>query len=128
VNQPPEPDNATTAPRAGRTESDLRAAHRYGGGTVTLARLARAGASSSRFAWLHDISETGLGLDVLLPLSSGTDIVFEMRGSCEGERIRLHARVVHATRAGEFCRLGCRLTEPLPPALLSSILRKARAS
>src|SRR5262245_36092467 len=70
-------------------------------GTITLTRVSVAGAERTHFAWVHDISEDGIGLDVLGPLAVGTDLIFEMKcGGEEERRVRLYAHVVHATPSG----------------------------
>jgi len=97
-------------------------------GTITLTRLALAAVDEvSYFAWVHDISEDGIGLDVLAALGTGVDIVFEL-GSGANEKMRLHAQVIHATPVGSFYRLGCKFTLPLRPSVLAAIVQKMRSS
>jgi hypothetical protein len=108
---------------------DHRSRPRHLSGTITLTRLSLAAAEDlSYFAWVHDISQEGIGLDLLGPLSAGVNIVFELKGSADQEKIRLKAQVVHATAVGSFYRLGCRFTLPLRPSVLAAIVQRMRAS
>lgn len=126
------PDNATQgdASTAGPTPADdleQRARGRHLCGTITLAKLSLpAAAEATYFAWVHDISESGIGLDLLGRVAAGVEIVFELKGSGDSEKIRLHAQVIHATPVGSFYRLGCRFTSPLRPSVLAAIMRKVR--
>jgi hypothetical protein len=118
---------ADPTPALDGDERDNRSRPRHACGTITLTRLSLAAIDdASCFAWVHDISENGIGLDVLGRLGAGVDLVFELKGSGENEKIRLHARVIHATRSGKFFRLGCKFTRPLRPAVLETIVRKMR--
>ena len=126
----PDPTHATAdytslGDTAAAAESEQRSRPRHTCGTVTLTRLSvSAAADLTYFAWVHDISDSGIGLDVLGKLGAGVEIVFELKGSGDNEKIRLHAQVVHATPVGAFYRLGCRFTTPLRPAVLATITRK----
>src|SRR5260370_31196211 len=118
---------ADPAPARDGDELDNRSEPRHLGGTITLTRLSLAAVDdASYFAWVHDISETGIGLDVLGRLRAGVNIVFELKGSRENEKIRLHAQVIYATPVGTLFCLGCRFTRPLRPAVLDTIVRKMR--
>ncbi len=107
---------ADTSTAAAAPMVEQRSRPRHCCGTITLTRLSLAAVERTHFAWVHDISEEGIGLDVLGPLAVGADLVFEMRGSGQdAKKIRLYARVVHATPTGTFYRLGCRFTPPAAP-------------
>jgi hypothetical protein len=113
----------SAAPGQVPAEADQREHPRYGFGTITLTRLCVGATELSYFAWVHDISESGIGLDVVKPLGAGADIIFELK--CTGERkVRVYAQVVHATPAGPFYRLGCKFTRRLRPWVLRAILDK----
>jgi PilZ domain len=105
---------------------DHRNRRRQGCGTITLTRLHLAAVDRTYFAWVHDISEEGVGLEVLAPLGAGVDFAFELKRGEDEQKVRLYARVVHATPAGAFYRLGCRFTRPLRPTLLANILEGVR--
>jgi hypothetical protein len=118
-------------PALSRDADDLeqRSRPRHFCGTITLTRLSLAAVDgASYFGWVHDISDSGIGLDVLGRLGAGVDIVFELKGSGENEKIRLHAQVIHATPVGTYFRLGCKFKRPLRPAVLATILSRMRGS
>jgi hypothetical protein len=114
------------APAPGGPEH--RAQQRHYAGRIFLTRVSLPGTDISYFAWVHDVSETGIGLDLLTPLSPGTDIAFELRGTGTFEKVRVYAQVVHATPVGPFYRLGCRFTLPLRPSVLATIRTRMRSS
>jgi PilZ domain len=127
----PQDSAAAAVPTSSHDGDDRehRAQKRHLGGTITLTRLSLTAVDdASYFAWVHDISETGIGLDVLGRLGAGVNIVFELKGSGENEKIRLRAQVIHATPVGSLFRLGCRFTRPLRPAVLATIVRKMTGS
>ncbi len=106
--------------------ADHRTCPRYGYGTVTLTRVGLARAGAACFAWIHDLCEHGIGLDVLAPLAAGVNIVVELkRGG--GLKLRMRAQVVHATPVGSFFRLGCQFKRALRPGVLASILQQMRS-
>jgi hypothetical protein len=107
--------------------ADQRAHRRHCCGTVTFARLSLPHAQTSLFAWIHDISETGIGLDVLNPLPAGVDLVFELKRE-RRPAIQIHAQVVHATPTSAFYRLGCKLTRSLRRTVLRDVIDLLRAA
>jgi hypothetical protein len=106
--------------------ADQRVHQRRLCGIMIFTRLSLPGINNTAFAWIHDISESGIGLDVLGPLATGVELVFELKREV-GRTIRIYAQVVHATHAGSFCRLGCRLTRPLRPMVLRDVLDLLKA-
>lgn len=114
-------------PASGPPAVEQRSRQRHCCGTITFTRMSLAAAERTHFAWVHDISEDGIGLEVLGPLAAGVHLVFELKRGDDEKRIRLHARVVHATPAGAFYRLGCRFTRPLRPEVLAHILECIRS-
>jgi hypothetical protein len=116
-------DASSTGGATAPSESEQRSRPRQLCGTITLTKLSLpAVADVTYFAWVHDISENGIGLDLLGRLGTGVEIVFELKGSGDNEKIRLHAQVIHATPVGSFYRLGCRFTSPLRPSVLATIV------
>jgi PilZ domain len=109
-------------------QAEQRARPRYACGSVTLARLALSATEATYFAWVHDLSEDGIGLDVLTPLAPGVDIVFNLKNGPEDAPIRLYAQVIHATSVGPFYRVGCRFVRPLQPWMLGKLLQHLRGS
>ena len=104
------PNYGHADPRPGQPM--LKATHRprYCCGTVTLTRVALAAADVAYFAWVHDISESGIGLDVLAPMATGVDLVFELKRGAGNDKLRVNAQVIHATAVGPFYRVGCKFT------------------
>jgi len=62
-----------------KTAADQRKHRRHCCGKVTLTRLSLPATETPMYAWVHDISETGIGLDVLNPLPAGAELVFELK-------------------------------------------------
>jgi hypothetical protein len=121
------PNDASQGDAAATADDlDLRSRPRHLCGTIALTKLSLPAAAVTYFAWVHDISESGIGLDLLSRLGAGAEIVFELKGSTDNEKIRLHAQVVHTTAVGAFYRLGCRFMAPLRPAVLATIMGKMR--
>lgn len=77
--------------------ADHRTCPRYGYGTVTLTRVGLARAGAACFAWIHDLCEHGIGLDVLAPLAAGVNIVVELK---RGGGLKLHMHPGGARDAG----------------------------
>jgi hypothetical protein len=121
-----QPGEYLSVPAEQTPGAEQRAHPRYACGTVTLTRVSLTATDITYFAWVHDISAHGIGLDVLAPLNAGTDIVFDLKRGGEDARIRLYAQVIHATPIGPFFRLGCKLTRPLRPWMLANLLHKTR--
>jgi hypothetical protein len=114
----------TEAPKSSRG-ADQRTQPRYCSGTVTLTRVALSAPEKSYFAWIHDVSEEGVGLDLLSALPVGARLVFELSPGM-GRPIRFRARVMHTTVAGSFYRVGCKLVRPLRPSVMQDLLRRIR--
>jgi hypothetical protein len=111
----------TNEPRPAPAGAEQRTRPGYPCGTITLTRLSLASSSRrSYFAWVHDVSEGGIGLDVLVHLAVGAEIVFELRGA--GANVRLHAKIVHSTPVGSYYRLGCKFTRPVRRDALTALL------
>jgi hypothetical protein len=105
---------------SGAPATEQRARRRHGCGTIRLTRLSLTTAPRTYFAWIHDVSEHGIGLDVVAPVAIGAEFVFTLKFGIRA-KIRLYAQVVHATPIGHFYRLGCRFTLPLRPATLATL-------
>jgi hypothetical protein len=140
----PDPEHTTTPEDTDHsvTDSSAAAAHKNNAdaqeqrsrprqlcGTITLTKMSLpAAADATYFAWVHDISESGIGLDMLGRLGIGVEIALELKGSDDTEKICLHAKVIHATQVGSLYRLGCRFMVPLRPSVLATIMRKMRGA
>ncbi len=74
-------------------------------------------------AWIHNLSETGIGLNVARPLEPGTPLVVRMRGPAREGLVALPGRVVHSTaEADGSWRIGCAFDQRLRPEALAALL------
>ena len=105
--------------------SDRRRASRHGFGGPVLVRLYLPDVNEFTFSWLHDVSTSGVAFDLLRPLEAGQELLFQLR-TAPADRVELEARVVHATHAKGFCRVGCRFAQPMPHDRLRAIVRQLR--
>ena len=106
-------------------EAERRASWRYGCGLAALTRLHLTRTGERFFAWVHDVSLTGIAFDLLSAVEHGQPVEFQLRRS-ETDRLDLRAQVVHTTFADGLCRVGCVFDEPLPQSLFAAILRQLR--
>src|SRR5690349_7463454 len=74
-----------------------RVAQRYRCPLATLGRLSL-GDGSTEEAWAHNLSETGIGLNMTRALDPGTALVIRLKGSSQKLLLTLAAQVVHATQ------------------------------
>jgi hypothetical protein len=73
-------------------------------------------------AALRDISATGAGLVLWLPLQPGTVLLLQLPGPGEGETHTRLARVCSVVpQAGLNYRVGCRFASPLSAAELAAL-------
>jgi hypothetical protein len=73
--------------------------------------------------WIHNLSETGIGLNAGQPLEPGTALVIRLRGPAPDSEVALGARVVHTTpEADGSWRVGCAFTHRLKPEGLAALL------
>jgi hypothetical protein len=99
-----------------------RLAQRYRCPLATLGRLSFADGTAEE-AWAHNISESGIGLNLTHPLEAGTNVLVRLRGSSRNGAVALPARVVHATQEldGSW-RVGCAFESKLQPEVLDALL------
>jgi hypothetical protein len=77
--------------------------------------------AAPRFASLHDLSVSGVGLLVERPVAPGTVLVLEIL-TWRGAALRLVARVVHASPwTADRWLVGCTLHRPLTPRELEGL-------
>jgi hypothetical protein len=73
--------------------------------------------------WIHNLSETGIGLNAGQRLEPGTALVIRLRGPAPGGEVALGARVVHTTaEADGSWRVGCAFTHRLKAESLAALL------
>jgi hypothetical protein len=74
-------------------------------------------------AFVYNLSEGGIGLNMAAPLEAGQEIVIRIRVPGETEPSLLHARVAHATQeVDRSWRIGCEFKTPLDKDMLDKIL------
>ena len=99
----------------------VRGAARYRCALATLGRLHFPETGKSSNVWIHNLSETGIGLNIEHRLEAETPLVVCLKSS-RGS-YRLNARVIHATpQADETWRVGCQLIDKLTPEMLDDLL------
>lgn len=100
-----------------------RQARRFRCGLATLGKVQFPGKDNSADAFVYNLSESGIGLNMSEPLESGKIIIIRIRVSEEPQPYLLNARVVHSTQEVDCTwRVGCEFGEPLGPDLLEKIL------
>jgi hypothetical protein len=74
-------------------------------------------------AWIHNLSEEGIGLNLSRPLDKGTPLTIRLGGLTDKVTLRLPAEVVHATQEldGSW-RVGCQFAAKLPAEALDAML------
>jgi len=100
-----------------------RAAVRYRCTLPTLGYLFFPQTGESVEAWVHNLSETGIGLNLNRPLDPGTPVNIRLTGITDNLSIKVAARVLHATQEidGSW-RIGCEFGEKLTAEMLDSLL------
>jgi hypothetical protein len=110
------------APRDRAPVPDRRAAARYRCPPATPVRLSTAAAGRA-LAWGHDLSRKGVGILAEGPLAAGAGLDVELLG-VRGGRLRLPARVAHATRRLDGTWLvGCTFLRPVSEEELEALFR-----
>jgi hypothetical protein len=71
---------------------------------------------------VHNVSHTGIGLDVPHPLKEGQDITVRVRLQ-NSRTLELPARIIHSTEQVDHSwRIGCAFHEPISNEVLDSLL------
>jgi hypothetical protein len=100
-----------------------RASVRYRCNLATLGKLFFPASSESLESWVHNLSETGVGLNLGRALNVGTDLVIRLRGPSLEKSLQLAARVIHATQEVDGTwRVGCAFETRLSADDLDSLL------
>jgi hypothetical protein len=99
-----------------------RVAQRYRCPLATLGRLSLPDGTQEE-AWAHNLSETGIGLNMSHSLDAGTRLTVRLRGSVPGRALALQALVIHSTQEldGSW-RVGCVFTAKLSQEDLDALL------
>ncbi len=100
-----------------------RGAVRYRCHLATLGRLIFPASGESREAWVHNLSDSGIGLNLTEPLAAGTEVLIRLSGNSRDVTLKLPARVVHATQEVDGSwRVGCTFAGKLSPEVLETLL------
>jgi hypothetical protein len=112
-----------TLPRSNTDKIKRRAAVRYRCNLATLGYLFFPQTGESVEAWVHNLSETGIGLNLSRPLAPGTPVAMRLTSTPDNLSIKIPAQVVHATQEidGSW-RIGCEFGEKLTAEMLDSLL------
>lgn len=100
-----------------------RRSRRFRCGLATLGRIQFPNRSDILDAFVYNLSENGIGLNMTESLNSGQEIVIRIRVANETQPIQLTAHVMHCTQElDRSWRVGCEFTNPLSPELVDKIL------
>jgi hypothetical protein len=113
-----EPNRGADAP------SEQRIAPRHRCSLAALTQINVVGNPRKLFAWIHNISASGVALDMRTPLEAGQEIQCRLKGLAAGEVFETRAHVVHVRLLDGLYRTGCKFLEPFPAAQLEAVLRK----
>jgi hypothetical protein len=99
-----------------------RVAPRYRCPLATLGRLTFPDGTTEE-AWAHNLSETGIGLNMNHPLEAGIKLVIRLKGTESPVTLTLPAQVVHSTQEldGSW-RIGCAFESKLTPDKMDALL------
>jgi hypothetical protein len=105
------------------SEVKRRASVRYRSNLATLGQLFFPDNGQTWEAWVHNLSECGIGLNLNQPLEPGANIVIRLKGQSDFIMLQLPARVVHATQEVDGTwRVGCEFEKKLSPEDLDTLL------
>jgi hypothetical protein len=100
-----------------------RSAVRYRCNLATLGRLYFPISREWLDSWVHNLSVTGIGLDLERCLEVGTRLVIRLKGPSGGEPIQAEAQVIHTTQEVDGTwRVGCSFQNQLTPEDLDTLL------
>jgi hypothetical protein len=101
----------------------FRTGARYRCALATLGHLLFPDSGENQQAWIFNLSEKGIGLNLEQALNVDTALVIKLKSPFDNRAIKVPARVIHATpEADGSWRVGCQLLEPLTPEMLDELL------
>jgi len=122
-----EPSVLTTAAPTSLPEArEQRTALRHRCSLAALTRLYHPATGQRYFAWVHDVSGSGVAFDLRVPLEPGQELVCLLKGNRPGECYQVSAEVLHARPVEGLYRVGCRFAAPLPQEQLEAVLQRLR--
>lgn len=100
-----------------------RRSRRFRCGLATLGRVHFPQREESLDAFVYNLSEHGIGLNMSESLPSGQEIIIRIRVEDEPKPYELKARVMHSTQeVDRTWRVGCEFDDPIHPDHLEKIL------
>lgn len=100
-----------------------RGSVRYRSDLACLGRLILPPASTAEDVWVHDLSDTGIGLNLSHRLEAGSAVVVRLKGTSPKVCLELPARVVHCTQEVDGTwRAGCAFDRRLAYDELDALL------
>ncbi len=115
--------DGSISPSAG---PEQRVALRHRCSFAALTRLIDSATGKKHFAWVHDISASGVAFDLRLPPAPGAELLCQLKGNRPEECFEVRATVIHARLVDGLHRVGCHFLEPFPPDRLEAVLRRLR--
>ena len=117
------PEAEFTLLRKDLRKDRFRTGERYHCALATLGHLLFPDSGEHQQAWVFNLSEKGIGLNLQQPLELDTSLVIKLKSPVHDKAIKMAARVIHATpEADGSWRVGCQLLEPLTPDMLEELL------
>ena len=102
---------------------DQRAATRYRCPPATMVLICRPGTEAHLEGWAHELSRTGIGLDLVEPLDLESAAVVRIHARQPCGTLLLATRVKHATaQVDGTWRVGCAFQEPLDLEMMDALL------
>jgi hypothetical protein len=99
-----------------------RAAQRYRCPLATLGRITLPDGNQED-AWAHNLSESGIGLNLSHSLEPGTGVLIRLRAAGKPGTLTVAASVVHSTEEVDGSwRIGCRFADHLSPEQVDAFL------
>lgn len=103
--------------------NNVRVSRRYRCAPATLGKVLFSEGEEPLQAWAHNLSVTGVGLNLDRPLDAGTMITIRLRGGVSHPPLVVPARVMHATQEMDGTwRIGCEFERELDPDELETLL------
>jgi hypothetical protein len=100
-----------------------RASVRYRSNLATLGQMFFPDKGETEEVWVHNLSETGIGVNLDRSLEAGANVVLRLKGTADFIMLQLSARVVHSTQEVDGSwRIGCEFEKKLTADELETLL------
>jgi len=100
-----------------------RTAKRYRCALATLGKITFPGENASLEAWAHNLSESGIGLNLDRSLPEGVVVNIRLKGPQSDGALTVAAKVAHSTQQLDGTwRVGCAFEQELTPEQLELLL------